>query len=222
MAVIFPKWTNRIGISVAIGVPVVLITLVCSVWYWFSPEFTDVGYAPDQPVPYSHRLHAGDLGIDCRYCHYTVERSSFAAIPPVAVCMNCHEQIMEDSPRLAPIRESWVTGEAVEWTRVHLLPDFAFFNHSAHVGVGVGCVDCHGRVDQMPVVTQREPLSMSWCLDCHRDPGPHIRPSDVAVTEMDWLAPEGHLLTEVHSRAFGGSENSREVNPPLNCAGCHR
>jgi len=199
---------------VALGAPIGLVVAIFSVWYWFSPEFTDVGYAPDQPVPFSHRLHAGDLGVDCRYCHYTAEVSPYAAIPPTAVCMNCHVQVLPDSPRLARVRHSAETGEPIEWVRVHMLPDYAYFDHSAHLASGVGCVECHGRVDQMVVVTQREPLSMAWCLDCHWDPGRSIRPEGVAVTQMDWEAPEGHDLML--------GQAGREVNPPVNCSGCHR
>ncbi len=214
MAVIFPRWTNRIPLAIAVGAPVGAIALIFAVWYWFSPKFTDVGYAPTQPVPFSHRLHATDLGMDCRYCHYTVEQGPYAAIPPTAVCMNCHETVGKDSPRLIEVRRSWETGEPIPWVRVHMLPDYAFFDHSAHLAQGVGCVECHGRIDQMPVVSQEEPLSMSWCLDCHRNPGPSLRPADVSVTDMAWDAPEGHDL-EV-------SRTGREVTPPMHCSGCHR
>ena len=214
MAAIFPRWTNRVPLALAAGTPVVLIAVVFGVWYWFSPKFTDVGYAPDQPVPFSHRLHAGDLDMDCRYCHYTVEESSYAAIPQTGVCMNCHTNVLADSARLAPVRIAWETGEPLQWVRVHMLPDYAYFDHSAHVAQGVGCAECHGRIDQMPVVTQVESLSMGWCLGCHRDPGPSLRPEGVAVTDMAWEAPEGHNPTV--------SRTGREVEPPLHCSGCHR
>jgi hypothetical protein len=151
----------------------------------FDPNTTDVGYAPDQPVPFSHALHAGQLGMDCRYCHSTVEKAAFAAIPPTATCMNCHNTIHETSPRLAPVRESFNTGKPVDWVKIHDLPDFATFNHSIHVNKGIGCVTCHGRVDKMEVVTQVKSLSMSWCLDCHRAPEKNLRPRD-QVTNMTW------------------------------------
>jgi hypothetical protein len=214
VAVIFPRWTNYLPLAVGVGVPVLLVAVTFGVWYWFSPEFTDVGYAPTQPVPFSHRTHAGDLGMDCRYCHNTVEEAAYAAIPPTATCMNCHTQVLPESNRLARVRNSAQTGEPIRWVRVHMLPDYAYFDHSSHLAAGVGCVECHGRIDQMPVVTQREPLSMAWCLDCHRDPGPSIRPAGVAVTQMDWEAPPGHDLTM--------GQAGREVNPPLHCSGCHR
>ncbi len=150
---------------------------------WGSPRrATDVGYAPEQPVPYSHALHAGQLGIDCRYCHNTVETAAHAAVPPTQTCMNCHAAIRKESEKLIPVRASYATGMPIPWVRVHDLPDYVYFNHSAHVRRGVGCVSCHGRVDTMEVVYQAEPLSMGWCLDCHRNPERHLRPVEF-VTE---------------------------------------
>jgi hypothetical protein len=159
----------------------------------FSPKTTAVGYAPDQPVPYSHALHVGKLGLDCRYCHNTVESTPFASLPPTQTCINCHANIKTESPALKPIRESWATGKPVEWTKIHDLPDYAYFNHSAHVNRGVGCVSCHGRIDQMDVVMQAQPLSMGWCLDCHRQPERHLRPKD-QVTNMAWNPVEHPLV----------------------------
>ena len=214
MAVIFPRWTNRIPRYVAIAAPIGLVVVVLSVWYWASPSYTDVGYAPRQPVPFSHRLHSGDLGVDCRYCHFTSEVSSYAAIPPTSVCMNCHATVLKNSPRLALVRESAITGKPIPWVRVHMLPDYAYFDHSAHLAQGVGCSDCHGRVDQMSFMVQRQPLSMGWCLACHRAPGPSIRPASVAVTDVQWVAPDGYNQLE--------SRTGREVAPPVHCSGCHR
>jgi len=150
-----------------------------------SPKTTDVGYAPEQPIPYSHELHVGQLGLDCRYCHTSVEVGPKANIPPTQTCMNCHSKILTESDQLEPLRSSFRTGLSVEWIRVHDLPDYAFFNHSAHVTRGIGCVSCHGRVDQMTVVTQVEPLSMAWCVDCHRHPDENLRPPEYA-TDMEW------------------------------------
>jgi len=213
VAVIFPRWTNQLP-AVAVAAVTVLGTLATvAAWYWFSPWFTDVGYAPDQPVAYSHRLHAGQLGMDCRYCHDTVERSSFAAVPPAATCMNCHKIIRTESPLLEPIREAAAGGDAVAWVRVHLLPDYASFDHSVHVGNGVGCESCHGRIDQMDVVQQQQPLSMSWCLDCHKDPTPFLRPLD-KVTVMGW---DGTGYDPPADPA-----RKRMPNPPKHCSGCHR
>ncbi len=214
MALIFPRWTNYIPLGLAIAGPVLLGSVVFSFWYWGSPRFTDVGYAPEQPVPFSHQLHAGELGMDCRYCHNTVELGAGAAVPPTKTCMNCHSKVKTESPKLVKVRESWETDEPIEWVRVHMLPDYAYFNHSVHLAAGVGCTSCHGRIDQMKVVTQDQPLSMGWCLECHRDPGKHIRPDDVGVTQMDWVPDEGHnKLT---------SRTGRTVAPPQHCSGCHR
>ncbi len=180
---VFPEWTNALRPWLAaalLGVPVYLVVLV---WLGGSPRTTDVGYAPQQPVPYSHALHVRQLGLDCRYCHNTVEVAATAAIPPTQTCMNCHAKIRAESPKLLPVRESFATGMPVPWVRVHDLPDYVYFNHSAHVNRGVGCVECHGRVDTMEVVRQVAPLSMGWCLDCHRDPDPHPRPPE-EVTSM--------------------------------------
>ena len=217
MPAIFPRWTNNVPIVIGLVAPLAGASLIFAVWYWFSPWFTDVGYRPDQPVAYSHKLHAGELGIDCRYCHNTVEGTAHAAIPPAATCMNCHELVKTESARLAPVRESYATGEAIPWIRVHQLPDFAFFNHSSHVAAGVGCASCHGRVDQMVVVEMKQPLSMGWCLDCHRNPEPHLRPRD-QVTNMAWDI-------EVDGKAYDANKDptrTRDVLPPEHCSGCHR
>ena len=214
MAVIFPRWTNYIPIGLAVAGPLVLGSVVFGFWYWGSPEFLEVGYQPEQPVPFSHRLHAGELGLDCRYCHNTVEQAAVAAIPPTGTCMNCHTKVRTDSAKLAKVRLSDKTGESIEWVKVHMLPQYAYFDHSVHIAAGVGCKTCHGRVDQMERVYQAEPLSMKWCLECHRNPGPNIRPPEVAPTDMSWEAPEGHNRTE--------SRSGRTVAPPTHCSGCHR
>ena len=194
---------------------VALVGAVIGFTYFGSPKFTDVGYRPEQPVQYSHKLHADDLGIDCRYCHVGVELSSKAIIPPTQTCMNCHILIKPDSKLLEPVHESWGNNTAIEWIRVHKVPDYAFFDHSAHVTRGVGCASCHGRVDQMEEVMLVEPLSMGWCLDCHRNPDAHLRPLD-KVTQMDWTAPENQLqLAEKIKK-------ERHINPPTDCTGCHR
>ncbi|WP_240475375.1 cytochrome c3 family protein [Vulgatibacter incomptus] len=185
------------------------------IWFWFSPKHTEVGYAPTQPVAYSHKLHAGDLGIDCRYCHVAVEKGPKASVPSADICMNCHTVVKHDSPKLALVRESYANGTPIEWIKVHKVADFAYFSHAQHVNKGVGCVECHGRVDQMETVRVSEPLSMSWCLDCHRNPGPHLRPKD-QITNMGW-APEG-------DREQLGQElvEKYHVSPPTDCSGCHR
>ncbi|MGA2584930.1 MAG: cytochrome c3 family protein [Tepidisphaeraceae bacterium] len=183
---VFPKWANYLLPAVIVGVVGGLFYVPTVVGLGASPKTTAVGYSPVQPVPYSHALHAGQLGIDCRYCHTTVEKAAFAAIPPTQTCMNCHTNIRNNSVALQPVRDSWATGKPIEWVKIHNLPNYVYFNHSAHVNHGVGCIECHGHIDQMERVYQAKPLSMGWCLDCHRDPGAHLRPPDVAVTNMNW------------------------------------
>ena len=215
MAQILPPWTNRLPLFGAVGGAVLSVGAVAFVWYFFSPWYTDVGYRPVQPVPYSHRLHAGDLGLDCRYCHASVERSPVANVPPTSACMNCHKTVKRDSPLLEPLRVSASTGRPMRWVRVHKLPDFAYFRHDVHVAAGIGCVTCHGRIDEMDVVMQMKPLSMSWCLDCHRDPGPNRRPVS-EVTNMKWTPPKDRDALAARL------QQENPVNPPVNCSGCHR
>ena len=215
MSQVFPEWANKVPRVILAGLIVFGTTVVFVVWYFFTPKYTDVGYAPDQPVPYSHQFHVGELGLDCQYCHTTVKVSAKAAIPPAATCMNCHSQIKTDSPKLEPIREAYFNDKPVEWVRVHMLPDYSYFNHSAHVNVGVSCVSCHGRVDRMEVVTQKERLSMGWCLDCHRNPAPNLRPVE-EVTNLAWEAPED---PQTYGEKLMAGKN---IHPPLYCNGCHR
>lgn len=210
---IFSRQLNYFPLLAALAVVSGLGAITFAVWYYNSPKNTQVGYAPEQPVPYSHRLHAGELGIDCRYCHANIERSQEAMVPPTQTCMGCHSMVKTDSPKLEPVRESWKTGMPVEWTRVHKLPDHAYFDHSVHLGAGVGCVSCHGRIDQMEVVRQQKPLSMGWCLECHRDPAPNLRPKE-EITNMGWQPPE-----DFEAKALAMAES---VNPPQHCSGCHR
>jgi len=179
------------------------------------PQFTEVGYSPVQPVAYSHKLHAGNLGMDCRYCHIGVEQSAHAGVPPAEVCMNCHARVKKDSPLLARVRESYESGQPIPWVRIHRLPDYVQFNHQAHVVAGVSCVSCHGRVDQMVEVRQVEPLSMAWCLDCHRNPAPYVRPPEL-VTRLDWQPDRDPV--EIGRELIA----ARGINPPLQCSACHR
>jgi hypothetical protein len=215
LAQIFHERTNSLALYAAIGVPVAAILVVAAVTYYFSPRYTNAGYRPKQPVPYSHKLHAGELGIDCRYCHAFVEASAIAGVPPTQVCMNCHATVLRDSPKLEPIRASLASGMPMSWVRVHDLPDYAYFSHAAHLRAGVGCITCHGRIDQMEEVMQVEPLSMSWCLDCHRDPAPRLRPPD-QVTNMRWSPPPGQI--DLGRRLI----EEKRLRPPVDCSGCHR
>jgi hypothetical protein len=229
MALIFPKWTNEIPkIAPPVGA-VVTAFAIFVVWFWFSPKHTDVGYQPHQPIPYSHKLHAGDLGMDCRYCHFNVERAAVAGVPPTQTCMNCHSQVKTESKRLIPLYESWKSGEPVHWLRIHKIADYAYFDHSVHMNIAgqkaaVGCVQCHGRIDQMPIVRQAKPLSMGWCLECHRtvrdgrDYGLNVdevlRPRS-AITDMTWKADA--------TWSQQATEIAKGLKPPtIECSGCHR
>ena len=215
MAQIFPQSANKLPLVLGLAGIVLPAAAVALVWYYFSPKFTDVGYQPVQPVPYSHKLHAGEMQIDCRYCHASVEKSAVANVPPTQTCMNCHLLVARQVESLAPLRDSAKNRMPMRWVRVHKLGEYAYFNHRAHVGAGVGCVSCHGRVDEMEVVHQVEPLSMSWCLDCHRNPTPYRRPVS-EVTNMKWTPPRDlQALTAQLDR-------ERPVNPPTDCSGCHR
>lgn len=216
---VFPRWTNTIKYAAGAGLVVLPLFAVTIVTYGFSPAATDVGYMPTQPVAYSHAVHAGKLGMDCRYCHTTVETAAHAAIPPTQTCMGCHTSLRADSPKLEAVRQSFATGLPVNWVRVHDLADFVYFNHSAHVNRGIGCVSCHGRIDRMEVVYQKQPLSMAWCLECHRNPEPHLRPVEFA-TKMDFEASADLGI----SQAELGAKLRRElnINPSVDCSTCHR
>ncbi|MDA0379117.1 MAG: cytochrome c3 family protein [Bacteroidetes bacterium] len=214
MPQIFPRKANvlphlTLAGSLAGGVFAILI-----IWYYFSPEYTDVGYAPEQPVQYSHRLHAGQLGLDCQYCHTNVKDAAHSNVPATQTCMNCHSQIRTESVKLLPVRESWATGESIEWIKVHKLPDYARFSHAVHTNNGVGCESCHGRIDQMEVVFQVEPLSMSWCLECHRNPEQFLRPNS-EITTMGYAYPDDFVQQNLQRIEAEG------IQPPTNCSACH-
>ncbi len=199
------------------------ILLVCATgWvtseiYW-SPYTTYVDVAFQQPVPFSHKHHVGDDGIDCRYCHTTVEKSAFAGLPSTDTCMTCHSQIWNDTPMLAPVRKSLASNTPLRWNRVHDLPDYVYFNHSIHVAKGIGCSTCHGRVDQMPLIRKTQTLYMKWCLDCHRAPQKYIRPRD-KIYDMAWRPSQDRhgegqeLISQYHVDTSGRLTN---------CSTCHR
>lgn len=171
-----------------------------------------------QPIPFSHKHHVTDDGIDCRYCHTTVETSSFAGIPPTHTCMSCHSKIWVNSPMLAPVRDSYSTDTSIAWVRVNELPDFVYFNHSIHVNKGVGCSTCHGSINQMPLVFQASPLLMEWCLGCHRNPQQVLRPLD-QVFNMDWKAPSNQ---EEIGKQFAAERKIRTTAELTSCSTCHR
>jgi hypothetical protein len=180
-----------------------------------SPWVTQARVAREQPLQFSHERHVGGNGIDCRYCHTSVEESSFAGIPPTKTCMNCHTQIFANSPFLDPVRESFRTGRSIRWTRVHDLPDFVYFDHSIHLHKGVGCTTCHGQVDRMPLMWQDASLQMEWCLDCHRNPEQYVRPRET-VFRVDYTPPP-------NQRALGTQlVADYQIQKLTSCSTCHR
>src|SRR5215475_7728559 len=199
MSDVFPKWTNRLPVMIIIGVLLVGTAVTAGVWYYCSNAYANVGYMPVQPVAFSHAIHAGQLGMDCRYCHNAVEKSWYSNIPASSVCMNCHSQVLKDDPRLAVVRDSYASGKPVPWVQIHKLPDFVYFNHSVHVNRGIGCVHCHGEINKMDEVYHAKPFSMTFCLDCHRNPGPNLRPKD-KITQLDWN-PHEHLPADWGQKA---------------------
>ena len=196
--------------------------VAAGVTIYLTPKYYRVGYQPVQPVPFSHQVHAGQLGLDCRYCHNGVEKSWFANLPGASTCMNCHNQVMKDDPVLQIVRDSATNNTPIAWVQVHKVPDYVYFNHSVHVTRGISCVECHGRIDQMDEVSHAKPLSMSFCLDCHRDPASAIRPPD-KVTKLDWQwstnALENARLQDLNGQKF---VHDWKVESLQSCSACHR
>ena len=217
MSNIFPKSANRLPLQIVIYLCVLGAIATAGATYYMTPKYTRVGYAPVQPVPYSHALHVGQLGLDCRYCHSNVNKSGYANLPTSQTCMNCHNQVKKDSPLLAVVRNSYETGDPVPWVKVHELPDFAYFNHAIHVNRGVSCVECHGKINEMEVVTHVQPLSMGFCLDCHRNPAAHVRqPAEIYNMNSDTIAAKTGVAA---GEKFVHDWN---IKPPQSCTGCHR
>jgi hypothetical protein len=182
-----------------------------------SPYTTDQGIFRGQPVPFSHLHHVGGLGIDCRFCHSSVETSHFAGFPPTKTCMTCHSKVWTDAPMLQPVRSSWIENRPISWNRVHNLADYVYFNHSIHVAKGVGCTTCHGQVDKMPLMYQNASLQMQWCLDCHRNPEKYLRPKD-QVFSVKWQPPANQ--EDVGMQLL--KQNKIKVGQLTNCYICHR
>ncbi len=204
-------------------VSIVVIILVLTIAAWAATEIYRSGYtteqnvAREQPIPFSHKHHVNDVGLSCGYCHTSVDKSSFAGIPPTYTCMTCHSQIWTTSPMLQPVRDSYQTQKPLQWIRVHDLPDFVYFNHSIHISKGIGCETCHGRVDQMPLIRQQNTLFMAWCIDCHRAPEKYIRPRS-EVFNMTYVYPK-------NQEAFGKKlvkEYNVQVKRITDCSTCHR
>lgn len=182
-----------------------------------SPYVTDQDIVVEQPIPFSHQHHVGGLGLDCRYCHTSVEQSSIAGLPPTETCMTCHSQIWTNAAMLAPVRESLATGLPIHWQRVHRLPGYVYFDHSIHVAKGVGCTTCHGAVNQMPLMYQAAPLTMEWCLDCHRNPAKNLRPLS-QIFSTDWTPPADQMEEGYKLLADYGIR----IDHLTDCSVCHR
>lgn len=217
MSDIFPKWTNRLPAMAVLFVLLFGGGAVTGIWYYFSPKYTRVGYQPVQPVPFPHSVHVDQIGLDCRYCHSQVEKSWYSNLPSSSTCLNCHNQILKEDPRLAIVRDSAQTGRSVPWVQVHKLPDYVYFNHSVHVNRGVSCVHCHGEINKMDEVYHAKPLSMTFCLDCHRDPGPNLRPLD-KITDLAWKLSDPDVQKDQGQRLA----HDWKVNASQNCSACHR
>jgi hypothetical protein len=215
----FKPAANSVARLIVVGsVAAVLVVGLAAFEIFKSPYVTRAGIVQPQPVPFSHKHHVSDDGIDCRYCHTTVEKSAFAGMPSTETCMNCHSQIWTTSEMLEPVRASFRTGEPLHWTRVHNLQQFVYFDHSIHVAKGVGCATCHGRVDQMSLTYQDAPLTMEWCISCHREPQNYIRPRD-EVFNMGWSRPANQAEMGAELARQYEIKDSRTLT---NCSTCHR
>ena len=219
MPQIFPRWTNSLSRATIGGgaLALALASIVLGVLNR-SPYETNASLIREQPVPFSHRHHVAGLGIDCRYCHTSVEDSSFAGLPDTHTCMSCHSQVWTNAESLAPVREAYDSGRPIRWTRVNRLPDYVFFDHSIHIRKGISCVKCHGRVDEMAMTSAAHSFEMRWCLSCHEHPQRDVRPRE-AVFLMDWKPPEDpHVAREL--RQF--LAQSYHVKSRTSCYTCHR
>jgi hypothetical protein len=218
MAQIFHPSTNTISrVSLFSGLFLLGFFLWVLAQYERSSYVTSADQEVEQPLQFSHKHHVWDDGIDCRYCHTSVETSAFAGIPPTETCMNCHSQLFRDSPYLQPVRESYTSDRPLQWVRVHQLPDFVYFDHSIHVSKGVGCATCHGRVDLMPAIRQVASLQMEWCLECHRQPELYLRPRD-QIFDMDWRPPPDQLH---QGRLLMAEYKIRTAAELTSCSTCH-
>lgn len=213
----FPRWTNRLPGQIIAGALLTGTAVCAAVWYYFTPKFTRVGYEPVQPVAFSHAIHVDQVGLDCRYCHNGVEKAWYSNVPSASTCMNCHNAVLATDPKLELVRHSYATGEPIPWVQIHKTPDYVYFNHAVHVNRGVSCVHCHGPINKMDEVYHAKPLSMSFCLDCHRNPADFLRDPQL-VYNLDWQPqdPKAHkdaMLRAVHDWKIASSQN---------CSACHR
>jgi len=210
----FANTFSRVVLGAIIAGPLIIVAAL--VGFQWSPAATGQGDALEQPIPFSHKHHVGEMGLDCRYCHATVETTAFAGMPSTHVCMTCHSQLFTDVPMLAPVRASLAQDKPLVWNRVNVLPDYVYFDHSIHIAKGVGCAECHGPVHDMPLMRQAEPLSMGWCLSCHRDPGPHLR-AQAAITDTTFVAHNAPTKARALVRAY--HIDSAHLT---DCSVCHR
>ena len=216
MAQIFHRSSNSLSKVSIVGTVLGICGLTWFAYTMNAGSFiTGVNVVRDQPVPFSHKHHVTDDGLDCRYCHTSVETSGFAGIPPTETCMTCHSQIWTNAAMLEPVRASYRTGQSLEWTRVHDLPDFVYFNHSIHINKGIGCSTCHGRVDQMPLMYEKNALYMRWCVGCHRDPAKYIRPRDKVFDMTYEYPPDQEELGKKLMAEY-------KVHSLTDCYTCHR
>jgi hypothetical protein len=220
MPQIFPRAANTLAKVSLIGA---LLSVALIIWVWLiygrSSYGTGAGLVRVQEVPFSHEHHVGVLGIDCRYCHTTVENNSYAGLPPTKTCMNCHSQIWVGSDMLAPVRESYATNKSLRWQRVYNLPGYVYFDHSIHVHKGIGCTTCHGRIDEMPLTYQVPSLLMEWCLDCHRNPKPHLR-EQKDIFNLRWPPPDWNQDAE--GDRLAKEYDLRDTHFLTSCSVCHR
>jgi hypothetical protein len=218
----FPEWTNRLPAKVLAGAILVGSGLVAGAWYYVTPKYSRVGYQPIQPTAFSHAVHVDQLGMDCIYCHDGVKSSWYANIPPASSCMNCHNQVLPNDPRLARVRDSVKTGRPIPWVHIHRLPDYVYFSHAVHLNRGVGCLECHGTINRMDQARHVQPMSMSFCLGCHRNPAPRLRPL-ARVTDLDWSWSDDPEAATVLRRAKGRKLlEVWNVQVLESCATCHR
>jgi hypothetical protein len=217
MAQLFPPTVDLAAKLVIAGLIVVLVGGSYSYYLLYrSPYWTNVGVTLDQPVPFSHEHHVGDLGLDCRFCHSSVATSSYAGMPDTQTCMTCHSQVWKDAPMLAPIRQSYAENKRLEWNRVNETPGFVYFDHSIHIKKGVGCSSCHGRIDEMPITWKSTDMEMGWCLSCHRHPESALRPLNL-VEKMDWTTSPNPHAGEALVK-----ERDIQKDHMTDCSACHR
>lgn len=239
VANLFPKWMNALPTAVALMGGVGFMGVALGYWHYFTPDYWRVGYEPDQPVDYNHQLHAGKLGMDCRYCHTHVEEAKHSNVPDTSTCMNCHTGVGEtaylnnklwtshkENPNLVTLRQAYASGEPIEWRRIHKVPDYAHFNHAVHVKAGVSCYSCHGRIDQQEVVRQVHGMGMGFCLECHRNPEKNLVAHDDKSSTQDPkitdLAAVQALLAEPAQQGRGLEiAKTKQLQPPQNCGACH-